>query len=93
VLNDYEKWKLTYASYKKRLKNGNASATIDLEEEDGNKGALTGRPRGNNAYKSDLKRDVTALALSETFKGWMAKKEEALAKEEEEMPGERGHMC
>jgi hypothetical protein len=69
-LKDYEKWKLTYASYKKRLKNGNASATIDLKEEDINKDALTGRPRGNNAYKSDLKHDV--LALSETFKGWMA---------------------
>jgi hypothetical protein len=44
VLKDFEKWKLTYASYKKSLKHGKAPTIIDLEEEDGDKGTLPGRP-------------------------------------------------
>jgi hypothetical protein len=31
----------------KREGNDNASATVDLEEKDGNKGTLPGRPRGH----------------------------------------------
>jgi hypothetical protein len=45
-LKDYEKWKLTYDDYKRRLKNGNASVIVDLEEEDENKGVILDRPRG-----------------------------------------------
>jgi hypothetical protein len=37
VLKDFEKWRLTYASYKKSLKNGKAPVTVDMEEEDGDK--------------------------------------------------------
>jgi hypothetical protein len=33
-LKDYDKWKQTYATYKRSLNNGTASATIDLKEED-----------------------------------------------------------
>jgi hypothetical protein len=40
VLKDFEKWRLTYAAYKKRLKNGKAPATVNLEEGDGYKGTL-----------------------------------------------------
>jgi hypothetical protein len=46
VLKDYEKWKQSYASYRKSLKNGNTPATVDLEEEDGNKVTLPGWPKG-----------------------------------------------
>jgi hypothetical protein len=87
------KWRLTYASYKKSLNNGKATATIDLEEEDGNKGTLPLRPRGHKATKSDLNRDVTVLALSETFKGWMVYKEEAIAKRDEKRRREKEATC
>jgi hypothetical protein len=108
VLNDFEKWKQTYTYYKKSLKNGNAPAAIDLEEEERNKGApatldleeeernkgtLPGRPRGHKASKGDLKRDVAALALSETFKGYMAEKEEALAKRKEKKHRDKEATC
>jgi hypothetical protein len=40
-------------------------------------------PRGHKATTSDMKKDVVALALSETFKGWMADKDEAIVMIEE----------
>jgi hypothetical protein len=93
VLKDFEKWKLTYASYKKSLKNGKAPATVDLEEEDGGKGNLPCRPRGHKATASDIKRDAAALTLSETFKGWMVDKEKATAKREEKKHREKEATC
>jgi hypothetical protein len=81
MLKDFKKWRLNYASYKKSLNNGKATATIDLAEEDGNKGTLPLQPRGHKATKSNLNRDVVVLALSETFKGWMVYKEEANCQE------------
>jgi hypothetical protein len=72
-------WKLAYKSFKKTLKNGKAPATVDIEDEDGDQTTLPRRPRGHKAMASDMKKDVAALALSETFKGWMAYKEEAIA--------------
>jgi hypothetical protein len=66
------------------LKNGKAPATVDIEDEDGDKTTLPRRPRGHKATASDMKKDAAALALSETFKGWMADKEEAIAVREEE---------
>jgi hypothetical protein len=60
---DFKKWRLTYASYKKSLKNGKAPASIDLEDEDGDKGTLPRLPRGHKATTSDIKRDAAALAL------------------------------
>jgi hypothetical protein len=76
-------WRLTFAAFKKCLKNGKAPTIVDLEEEGGDKGILPRWPRGHKAMASDIKRDATALALSETFKGWIANKEEAIAKREE----------
>jgi hypothetical protein len=93
VLKDFEKWKLTYASYKRSLKNGKAPAIVDLEEEDGGKGTLPRRPRGHKAMASDIKRDAAALALSETLKGWMANKEEAIAKRDEKKHQEKEATC
>jgi hypothetical protein len=81
-IRDFEKWKLIYASYKKSLKNGKAQATVDLEEEDGDKGTLPHRPRGHKATPNDIKPDKSALALGETFKEWMVNKKEAIAKRE-----------
>jgi hypothetical protein len=40
VLKDFKKWKLTYKSFKKTLKNGKAPATVDIEDEDGDKTTL-----------------------------------------------------
>jgi hypothetical protein len=37
----------------------------------------------------DMKKDVAALALSKTFKGWMADKEEAIAMREEKKRREK----
>jgi hypothetical protein len=42
---------------------------------------------------SDIKRDVAALALSEAFKGWMANKEETIAKREEKKHREKEATC
>jgi hypothetical protein len=55
VLKDFEKWRLSYAAYKKSLKNGKAPATVDLEKEDGDKGTLPHTPRGHKATASDIK--------------------------------------
>jgi hypothetical protein len=66
-------------AFKKSLKNGKVPATMDIEGEDGDKVNLPRRPRGHKATTSDMKRDVAALALRETFKGWMADKEEAIS--------------
>jgi hypothetical protein len=60
-----------------------ALASVDVEEEDDDKPTLPKRSRGHKATTSDMKKDVVALALSETFKGWMANKEEAIAVTEE----------
>jgi hypothetical protein len=89
VLKDF----LTYAFDKKSLENGKAPASIDLEEEDGDKGTLPRRPRGHMAMASDIKRDATALALSETFNGWMANKEKVIAKREEKKHWEKEATC
>jgi hypothetical protein len=75
------------------LKNGKAPAIIDLEEEGGDKGILPCRPRGHKATMSNIKHDATALALSEIFKGWMANKEEAIAKREEKKQREKEATC
>jgi hypothetical protein len=93
VLKDFEKWRLTYKAYKKSLKNGKGPATINLEEEYGDKGTLPHRPRGHKATMSDIERDVVALALSETFNGWMANKEEAIAQREEKKRREKVATC
>jgi hypothetical protein len=89
VLKDFEKWKLTYKSFKKTLNNGKAPAFVDIEEEDNDKPTLPKRPRGHKATTSDIKKDAAALALSETFKGWMADKEEAIAVREEKKRREK----
>jgi hypothetical protein len=83
VLKDFKNWKLTYKSFKKALKNSKASASVDVEEEDDDKPTLPKSPRGHKAMTSGLKKDVVALVLSETFKGWMADKEEAIVVREE----------
>jgi hypothetical protein len=93
VLKDFEKWRLTYSSYKKFLKNGKAPATVDLEEEAGDKGTLPHRPRGHKAKASDIKRNADALPLSNTVKGWMAKKEKASGKSEEKRRREKEATC
>jgi hypothetical protein len=54
--------------------------TIDIEDEDGDKVTL---PVGQGATASDMKKDAATLAWSETFKGWMADKEEAIFVREE----------
>jgi FtsZ-binding cell division protein ZapB len=92
-MDTLETYQLTYASYKKSLKNGKASATVDIEEEHGDKDTLPRRPRGHKATSSDIKREATALALSETFKGWMFDKDEAIAKREEKMRREKEATC
>jgi hypothetical protein len=48
VLKDFLKWKLTYKAYKKTLKNGKAPATVDIEDEDGDKVTL---PVGEGATR------------------------------------------
>jgi hypothetical protein len=80
VLKDFKKWKLTYASYRKSLKNDKAPATVDLEEEDGGKGTPPVDQVATRPPRGDVRRDIDALALSETFKGWMVNKEEAITK-------------
>jgi hypothetical protein len=55
----------------------------ELGEDDDEKPTLPKRPRGHKATTSDMKKDAAGLALSETFKGWMADKEEAIAVREE----------
>jgi hypothetical protein len=89
VLKDFKKWKLTYKSFKKALKNGKAPASVDVEEEDDDKPTLPKRPRGHKATAFDMKKDAAALALSETFKGWMADKEEAIAVRKEKKRREK----
>jgi hypothetical protein len=86
---DFEKWKLTYKSFKKSLKNGRAPASVNVEEEDDDKPTLPKRPRGHKATTSDMKKNAAALALSETFKGWMAKKEEDITVREEKKRREK----
>jgi hypothetical protein len=89
VLKDFEKWKLTYKSFKKTLKNGQAPASVDVEEEDDDKPTLPKGPRGHKATTSDIKKDAATLALSETFEGWMADKGEAIAMREEKKRREK----
>jgi hypothetical protein len=89
VLNDFEKWNLTYKAYKKTLKNGKAPTTVNIEDEDGDKVTLPRSPRVHKATKVDMKKDAAALALSETFKGWMANKEEAITVREEKKHQEK----
>jgi hypothetical protein len=93
VLKDFEKWKLTYKTFKKTLKNDKAPTIVDTEDEDGGKATLPRRPMGHKATTSDMKKDATALALSETFKGWMADKEEAIAMREEKKRHENEATC
>jgi hypothetical protein len=52
VLKDFEKWRLTYASYKKSVKTGKAPATVDLEEEDGDKDTLPIWLRGQKPQRA-----------------------------------------
>jgi polyphosphate kinase len=66
---------------------------MDIEDDDGDKATLPRRPRGHKATASDMKKDVIALALSETFKGWMADKEEAIAVMEEKKRREKEATC
>jgi hypothetical protein len=51
------------------------------------------RQRGHKATMSDIKCDAVTLASSETFKGWMADKEEAIAKREENRSQEKEATC
>jgi hypothetical protein len=67
VLKDFEKCRITYQAYKKSLKDGKASATVDLEEEDCDKGTLPCRPRGHKATASDIKLYAATLPLNENF--------------------------
>jgi hypothetical protein len=89
VLKDFEKWKLTYKSFKKSLKNGKAPASVDVEEEDDDKPTLPKRSWGHKATASDMKKDAASLALSKTFKRWMADKEEVIAVREEKKHREK----
>jgi hypothetical protein len=61
VLKDFEKWKLTYKSFKKSLKSGKAPASMDIEEEDDDKPTLSNRPRGHKATTSDMKKRMPPL--------------------------------
>jgi hypothetical protein len=79
VLKDFEKWMLTYKSFKKTLKNGKMPATMDIEDEDGDKTTLPRRLRGHKATTSNMKNDAAALALSETFKGGWLKRRRQLS--------------
>jgi hypothetical protein len=92
-LKDFEKWKVTYKSFKKNLKNGKVPATMDIEDDNSDKATLPHRPRGHKAMASDMKKDTTALALSESFKGWMANKEEAIAVREEKKCRKKEATC
>jgi hypothetical protein len=92
-LKDFEKWKLTYKSFKKNLKNGKVLATMDIEDDDGDKATLPRRARGHKAMASDMKKDTAAVALSESFKGWMADKEEAIAMREEKKCCKKEATC
>jgi hypothetical protein len=62
---------------------------MDIEDEDGDKTTVPRRPRGHKATTSDMKKNAAALALSETFKGWMADKEEAIAMRKEKKHREK----
>jgi hypothetical protein len=93
VLKGFDKWKVTYATFNKKFKNGKAPVTVDLEEEDGDKGTLSSRPRGHKASKGYLKSDAAAHMLSETFKGWMVDKEEIISKREEKRRWEKEATC
>jgi hypothetical protein len=93
VLKNFKKWKLPYKAYEKILKNVKASATIDIEDEDGDKVTLPRRPRGHKATPADMKKDVAALALSETLKGWIPNKEEAISMREESKCREKEATC
>jgi hypothetical protein len=75
------------------LKNGKTLPTIDIEDEDGDKVTLPRRPRGHKAMANNMKKDATALAWSETFNGWMADKEEAIAVREENKHREKEATC
>jgi hypothetical protein len=75
VLKDFKKWKLTYKSFKKTLKNGKAPATMDIEDDDNDKATLPRRPRGHKATTSDMKKDAAALALSKASRdGWLTRR-------------------
>jgi hypothetical protein len=63
--------------------------SMDIEDDDDDKTTLLKRPRGHKATASDKKKYATALALSETFKGWMVYKEEAIAVREEKKRHEK----
>jgi hypothetical protein len=82
-------------AYKKCFKNGggNAKLVIDLEEEGPNNGALPSLLRDHKATKADLRQDASALAISETLKGLMAMKEEALAKKDEKRHRKKEATC
>jgi hypothetical protein len=75
------------------LKNGKTLAIVDIEDEDDDKVTLPRRPRGHKATASDMKKDAAALAWSETFNGWMADKEEAIAVREENKRQEKEATC
>jgi hypothetical protein len=75
------------------LRNGKALATVDIEDEGGDKATLPCRPRGHKSMASDMKKDAVTFTLSETFKGWMADKEEAIAMREEKKRREKEANC
>ena len=89
-IKECQKWKTSYALYKKCFGhgNGNDSTVIDLEEGgpstgDPSNGGRTPRPRGHKSSKLDLKCDASSTALHETLESLMDEKEEANAKRDE----------
>jgi hypothetical protein len=49
--------------------------------------------RGHKAPESDIKCDASTFALSKTFKGWIADKEEAITKREDKRRREKEATC
>jgi hypothetical protein len=82
-------------AYKRSLKNGgsNISSATNLKEEDPNNGAIPSWQRGHKITKADLECGASTLAISETLKGLMAKKEKAVTRRDEKRHYEKEDTC
>ena len=87
LIKECPKWKDLYASLKKGVIHQrnvpNDCDIIDLEDVAASSVKHVDRPRRHKTSKQEAKRDDSSLALQETLKGLLTKKEESSAKRNE----------
>ncbi|KAK1616861.1 hypothetical protein QYE76_022378 [Lolium multiflorum] len=91
VVKNAPKWKLRYAAYLVSIKNGGAGVAVAVngKEEAPGQNAIPYRARGHKATKAGLKREASAVALSDTPHEMMTETKEAMAKRDKKRRHEK----